>query len=110
MQATFLSLNNLQPTKENSCVVTFYENLESHLKTLDPPMSFYKLQFLSGIPSGTFSQWKKGKRSPSDTDLTKLEAVKELGLSLNKLRAWKLLDEFDPETIEEAWAQLEGER
>jgi len=85
----------------------FHAKLKKHLDSMNPKMSFTKLQFLSGIPSGQFSHWKKPKedknsRTPTDTELEKLASVPELGLALGELRAWRAIDIHGEQTILDA--------
>lgn len=97
MQATKLKLNNLIHFGKNTPMSSFYKNLEKEV--VSAGLSFYKLQFLAGITSSQFSQWKNGKRNPSDTEIEKLASVKELGLDLTTLRKWRAMDEY-PEFAE----------
>lgn len=100
MQAIFLNLNNVPKQVENTQMSKFHSTLEAHLQTLSPPLKFYNLQFMCGLPSGLFSNWKSGKRRPSDNDLKKIAAVKELGLTLEELKAWRALDKDGEKVIE----------
>lgn len=77
----------------------FYDRLLAHIESLTPRLTLGRLHYLSEIPTGHFSQWKSGKRKPSDNELRKLAAVDELGLSLSILQAWKTIDEYGVETI-----------
>lgn len=92
----------------------FHERLRQHMADLDPPIKYHDLQFMAGIPSGTFSAWKKSpeekySRTPTDTELEKLASVKELGLDLEVLRSWRAIDEYGESTIMIASKQLEFE-
>jgi hypothetical protein len=78
----------------------FYTRLESHL--IERGLTFYKLHYLAQIPSGQFSMWKKGARRPSDAEINRIAEVKDLGLSLVDLRAWRMIDEFSLEQLEAA--------
>lgn len=99
MQATVLNLNNSYPSVENVRVGYFYEQLENAANKAG--LTFYRIQFLSGIPSGEFSSWKIGRRAPSDKSLEKLSSVDELGVTLSELKAWKVLDQVEtPEDAE----------
>lgn len=69
------------------------------MESLPEPLTFYRLHFLAGIGTSQFSLWKSGTRRPSDGDLQKLAAVPQLGLSLNRLKGWRAIDEYGPEAI-----------
>lgn len=84
----------------------FYSRLKQIIS--EKGISFHRLQFLSQVPAPLFSQWKSGKRLPSDNDLEKLARVEELDLSLDRLRAWRALDKEGRGPIEEAVRELGG--
>lgn len=107
MQQVILNLNNLSQSRQNSVMSYFYERLESVIK--EKGLTFYKLQFPSGIPSAQFSLWKKGARTPSDAEVAKLAAVPELGLSLERLKSWRALDEYSPEALTLALQEIAPE-
>jgi SOS-response transcriptional repressor LexA len=91
-------------------ITEFYRLLKKHIESLDKPLTFHKLQFSSGITSGQFSQFKKGKhqggRAPSDMDLEKLSAVPELNLSIETLKGWRALDKIGVDAVREAYQTI----
>ena len=70
----------------------FYKRLKEHLEQLTPPMSFNQLHFLAEIGTSQFSNWKMGRRLPSDAELQKIASVERLGLTYSILYAWRLID------------------
>ena len=108
MQTNFLGVKKYELAKHNVLMPYFYEKLGSHLNELG--LSFYKLQFLSGINNSHFSLWKRGDRIPSENDLIKISGVEELDLTYERLRYWKLLDELGgPEKAAEVLRFIEEE-
>lgn len=97
--------------------MNFYNRLDQYLKSLTPPKSFYELSFDARIPAARFTEWKNGKRLPSDNEMLKLAGCTQLGLKLSTLQAWKLIDEFGESAASEAtklmaqtqWNQLDTE-
>lgn len=100
MQVEFLNLNNYDKQAHNKLAMSFYEELEEAVSQAGT--SFYKLQFATGIASSHFSNWKKGRRSPSDNDLHKLAAVPELGVTFPQLWTWRAIDQYGEDVMREA--------
>lgn len=95
--------------------MNFYTRLEQHLKSLNPPKTFYELQWDARMSASRFTEWKTGKRLPSDNELEKLANCKDLGLKISTLQAWKMIDKFGETATAEAaklmaqtqWNQLD---
>jgi hypothetical protein len=84
----------------------FYDRLKAHIKQLSPPMTFYKLHFLSEVGTSQFSAWKTGRRQPSDTDIKRL-AQSGIGLDEDTLFAWRAIDEYSAKTLQIAVQELQ---
>lgn len=57
------------------------------------------LASLAGVNRQVLFRMIKGDRRPTDEVLEKLSQVPELGLPLEKLKAWRLLDEYPFDVI-----------
>jgi len=92
-------------------MMNFYTRLESHMKALPTPLDYKELHYLSRIASSQFHYWRKWDRTadtndgrlPTDGELEKLASVKELGLPLITLQAWRALDQYGQEVIASAF-------
>ncbi len=78
----------------------FYTRLEEHLKSLG--LTFQRLHYMAEIQNSQFSFWRHGKRSPSESEIQKIANVKELGLRLEVLQAWAIIDKYGEEAVKEA--------
>ncbi len=84
---------------ENAYMAThFYKRLEEHLSLVG--LTFQRLHYMAEIQTSQFSFWRHGKRRPSDSELKKLASVDQLGLTLERLRAWRAVDEYGIEALE----------
>ncbi len=59
---------------------TFYERLFELVQ--QQQTSFYKLSFKTEIPTSHFSQWKNGKRQPTEAEVQRIAERAELGVDL----------------------------
>lgn len=82
----------------------FGQKLENQMKQAG--LSKNKLGKLSGVPRQNIIEFCNGKRTPTNDVLKKLASVKELGVSLEQLLAWKLLDEYDVKIVLHAFDEL----
>jgi transcriptional regulator with XRE-family HTH domain len=62
-------------------------------------LSQYRLALDARMPQSNLSALERGDRRPSDKNLLDLSAAEGLGLSLEKLQAWRALDEIGEEGI-----------
>jgi hypothetical protein len=115
MQVIFLELGNLGCLVDDRAMRYFHEQLRRHMENLTPPIKYHDLQFLAGIPSSVFSGWKKPEghkyyRSPSDAEIEKLAAVQCLGLTVTRLKGWRLIDNEGPEAVISAIKEIQDAR
>jgi len=91
---------------------SFYERLSEHMQSLDPPLDFKELHYLSRIAQSQFHYWKRLERLPSDNEIERLASVKELGIPWERLIAWRVAQETPPEAIRIAvqLVQQEGDQ
>lgn len=59
-----------------------------------------------GMTSDNYNKLETGKRGFSEKMLQKLAAIPELGVSYETLQAWKAIDEYGPEVIQQAATYL----
>jgi transcriptional regulator with XRE-family HTH domain len=78
----------------------FYTLFDACLKA--KKLTTYRLAKLSPVSPVTLHSIKTGKYGPSDVILSDLAAVPELGLSLETLRAWRALDQYEGLTLAES--------
>lgn len=78
----------------------FYNQLAEHLEGLK--ISFYKLHYMAEIPMAQFTRWKQGTRRPSENEIVKLANTSQLGLRLEVLQAWAIIDKYGEEAVKEA--------
>jgi hypothetical protein len=100
-------------------MTVFYDQLFQHLQWLNRtqmPTKKWTMNFVArkaDIPSGHPSLWKKPRdehgRRPSDTELEKIADIKELGLGLKTLKAWRAADEYGLDVLQEAIQILKEE-
>ncbi len=78
----------------------FYEKLKGRL--LEKGLSFNRLSELSGIARNRFPEWSRSLRVPSDAEIEKLASVEELGLCLEELQAWKIINKYGEDALKKA--------
>lgn len=75
----------------------FAENLRNYLDSKE--LSSHRLAMDLGIPPAVMSKVLTGKRKPPKKFIEALAEAAEVQLSLDELKAWKLLDEYSESQI-----------
>lgn len=78
----------------------FGERLEAHLASIG--MTKYRLYKESGVSESNVNNICKSRRRPTDRILSKFAKSQSLGLSYNQLLAWRALDDYAPDVLDEA--------
>lgn len=85
----------------------FGKNLSNALQNAG--MTQYRLAKVSGVSEQAISGIVIGKKRPTDDILEKFSRVEQLGLDIQTLRAWRLLDMANPAEIRMAFKILKEE-
>lgn len=91
---------NFPDVAQNASMTTFGQHLEKHLEQLG--LSGYRFALDGGIDPALMHKIITGKRRASDEFIQKIAAIKQLSLNVETLRAWRLMDEYEPNVIEAA--------
>jgi len=65
-------------------------------------VSLYRLDEDTPLRAPNLSKIKKGVRRPTDDIIKELASYKPLGVSEAELKAWRLVDEMEPEILQQA--------
>lgn len=84
----------------------FVDRFKSWKATLG--LTNYGIEKRTGYSRANLTNLEKGLIGPSDELLEKLASIPEYDISIKELMAWRAMDEYGPETIEQALKVVEG--
>lgn len=82
----------------------FGKRLSEHLGSIG--MTKYRLAKLSGVPESSVINIANGKRAATDDVLMKFGQVADLKVGFETLKSWRLLDDYSPQMILQAYEIL----
>lgn len=69
-------------------------------------VSGWKIEKETGIPRTTISNVEHGRRTASDDVLQKIATIPEMGITIEQLKAWQVIDQFGLEVLAQAFKEL----
>jgi len=91
--------------------MTLFDRLESLFLEMEKRTGLKKHRILleAGIDPAQYRAYKRANRALSDDMLDRLGKSEQVHLSIERLKAWKAIDEFGPAVLQEALTVLEEE-
>lgn len=91
--------------------MTLFERLEALFVEVESMTGLKKHRVLleAGIDPAQYRAYKRASRPLSDDMLARLGSSPNVHVSVERLRAWKAIDEFGPDVLKEALSVLKEE-
>ncbi|WP_303674559.1 hypothetical protein [Vampirovibrio chlorellavorus] len=92
--------------------MSMFDRLEALFLEIEQKTGLKKHRILleAGIDPAQYRAYKRASRSLSDDMLERLGKSEQVHVSVTRLKAWKAIDEFGSEVLQEAIAVLQAEQ